>query len=380
MKIVFLGTAYPYRGGLANFNERLAYEFQSIGHDVEIINFSLQYPHFLFPGKTQFSDAPAPQGLKIHRWINSLNPFNWILTAIKIKRLKPDIIVLKFWLPFMGLGFGSILHCLRIFGQKAKIVCILDNLIPHEKRLGDRVLTKYFISAVDEFLTMSQEVSRQCKNFPINKKFIETVHPLYDNYGERVERQDACKELNLPTNRKILLFFGFIRKYKGLDWFLLALKNLQELYVKNNISEPLPLFVVAGEFYDKEENYRELIDELLPQGNLVLHTHFISNDKVKYYFSAADLMIQSYIRATQSGVIPLAYHFEVPMLVTRVGSLADYVPDNKIGLVAEPNVEDITQKILQFLKMDSQQFKGNFKEEKLKYSWKVLAELITAKG
>ncbi|MDI9338186.1 MAG: glycosyltransferase [Alphaproteobacteria bacterium] len=378
MKICYIGTAYPYRGGLASFNERLAEAFQKEGHQVTMVTFSYQYPSFLFPGKTQYSNSPAPENLKIYRWLHSINPFNWLLTAYKILQLKPDIIVLKFWLPFMGACFGSVLRLMKLFNKRLRVICILDNLIPHEKRIGDRFLTQYFAAPVDNFITMSSVVTKQYQSFPLYKPMFEAKHPLYDNFGSILDTTAARTHLSLPLEPKIILFFGFIRKYKGLDLLLKAMPIVRAECLQHNL--PQPLFLVAGEYYDNAAHYSALIEQEHPYGNLILHTHFIDDDLVKYYFSASNFAIQPYRNATQSGVIPLAYHFELPMVVTNVGSLPQYVPDGKIGLVAEPNPESIADKIIAIVALGEAHFKPHFAEEKKKYSWEGLAQHILALG
>lgn len=371
-KVVIIGPAHPLRGGLASFDERLARAFQQQGDDVTIYTFSLQYPAFLFPGTTQFSSEPAPTDIKIKVCINSVNPLNWINIGNELKNLTPDIIVVRYWLPFMGPCLGTILRRVKK-NKHTKVVTIADNVIPHEKRPGDKQFTTYFVKPVDAFVTMSEKVMNDLKTFS-NKPAKQIVHPLYDNFGEQVNKEMAREHLNINKNENIILFFGFIRKYKGLDLLLEAM-NILKLQT-TNYKLQTPKLLVAGEFYEDRKTYDDLIQQLNIADQLILRTDFIPDSEVKYYLSAADFVIQPYKNATQSGVTPLAYHFEKPMLVTNVGGLPDLVPDGKVGLVCEPNAQDIASHILKLYELGEDHFLPHLREEKKKYSWSVLVNTI----
>ncbi len=367
-KIIIIGSSYPFRGGgIASFNERLAREFISHGFDTTIYTFSLQYPKILFPGTTQYSSEEAPEDLKIKVCINSINPFNWIKIGNDLRKVQPDVIVVRYWLPFMGPCFGTILRLVKK-NKHTKVVCIADNVIPHEKRTGDTVFTSYFVKPVDSFITMSKKVLIDLQKFVKDKPVQFIPHPLYDNFGLKLSKEDARQKLRIGLNEKIILFFGFIRKYKGLDILLKAMKILKD---KNQRIK----LVIAGEFYDDKNIYNELINKLELKEELILHTHFISDSNVKYYLCAADCVVQPYRQATQSGVTPLAYHFEVPMIVTNVGGLADMVPE-RVGLIAEPNENDIAQKIIDFYELGENYFLQHLREEKKKYSWNKMVEAV----
>lgn len=369
-KLIMLGSAHPLRGGLSNFNERISREFQHEGFDVTIYTFSLQYPNFLFPGTSQFSTEPAPKDLNIKVCVNSINPFNWLKIGWELKKLKPKIILVKFWMPFMGPCFGTILRIAKL-NKFTKVICIADNIIPHEKRFGDRLFTKYFLKPVDAVIAMSDKVFKDIKLFT-NKPHVKSIHPLYDNFGATISKAQARQHLSLTTTDNIILFFGFIRKYKGLDLLLQAMKEIQN--PKSKIQD-LKL-LIAGEFYDDKKQYDDLIENLGIKDMLILKTDFIPDSEVNYYLCAADFVIQPYKQATQSGVTPLAYHYEKPMLVTNVGGLPDLVPNEKVGLIAEPNPESIAQKIIELYKFGEQHFIPYIKEEKKKYGWNVLTKLI----
>lgn len=368
-KIIIIGPAHPLRGGLASFNERLAKEFMNQGDDVTVYTFSLQYPSFLFPGTTQYSSEPAPANISIKVCINSINPFNWIKIGNELKKSKPDIIVVRYWLPFMGPCLGTILRIAKS-NHHTKIITIADNVIPHEKRFGDTAFTKYFVKPIDAFITMSEKVMNDLKTFS-QKPAQQVIHPLYDNFGEKVDKHEARKHLGLNANEKIILFFGFIRKYKGLD---LLLEAMAAIHSKNEIRNTKLL--IAGEFYEDRKFYDDLIEKLGISNSLILRTEFIADSEVKYYLSASDFVIQPYRNATQSGVTPLAYHFEKPMLVTNVGGLPALVPDKKVGIVCEPNASSIANAIEQLYELGEDYFLPALREEKKKYSWGVLVDTI----
>jgi glycosyltransferase involved in cell wall biosynthesis len=368
--IVIIGPAHPLRGGLASYNERLARAFIEQGHSVSLYTFSLQYPGFLFPGTTQFSSEPAPKDLNIHVCINSINPFNWLKVGRELKKRKPDLIIVRYWLPFMGPCLGTILRQVKK-NKYTRIVCIADNIIPHEKRPGDHAFTRYFIQPVDAFITMSEKVMTDLRQFSSKKPCRHVAHPLYDNFGEKISKTIACKHLHLNEQNHYVLFFGFIRAYKGLDILLDAIHILKDDTQYKHIK-----FLIAGEFYDDRKKYDEQIDRLGIHDQLILKTEFIPDSEVKYYLSLADVVIQPYKSATQSGVTPLAYHFEIPMIVTNVGGLPALVPNGKSGLIAEPDAKDIAEKIRQYFDIGKSAFIPTLKAEKLKYSWEKMTEEI----
>lgn len=372
-KIIILGPAHPLRGGgITTFNQRLAKEFIQSGYDCSIYSFSLQYPSFLFPGKTQYSNEPAPAGLKIYPVINSVNPLNWVKIGKKLKTERPDIIVVRYWLPFMGPSLGTILRKAKK-NKHTRVVCIADNVIPHEKRPGDKSFTRYFLGVCDAFITMSEKVMKDLRSFEKTKPALLVAHPLYDNFGPIISKADARKHLDLSENDRIILFFGFIRKYKGLDLLLEAMHMLQQ----DNASETAGLkLLVAGEFYEDEKQYLELIDKWDLKDRVILKTAFIPDSEVRYYLCAADAVVQPYRSATQSGVTPLAYHFEKPMIVTNVGGLPSLVPHRKSGLVTEPDPRAIAGSIMQFYRLGENYFIPHLRSEKQKFSWQNIVDAV----
>ncbi len=367
MKIAIVGPAYPYRGGFTAYNHRLARALKKSGHEVKIVTFSMQYPAVLFPGKTQYLDESPPDDLDIVRLINSANPLNWFLTGKRLRNESFDLIIIRYWLPYMGPAFGTILR--MVDRKDTKVICIADNIIPHEKRIGDKAFTKYFVKSVDGFLVMSDAVRQDLKLFTQDKPVVLTPHPVYDHFGEDIPRREALRKLGLDSSKKYVLFFGLIRAYKGLDLLLEAMARPQ-------VSKDIHL-IVAGEFYDDQKKYMDIIAKYQMKDRIHIHDRYIRDEDVKYYFGAADLIAQTYKSATQSGVTQIAYHFEKPMVVTNVGGLPEMCPDGKAGYVVEPNPSQIADAIVKYFDhADSKVLQEGIREEKKKYSWEILVEKL----
>jgi glycosyltransferase involved in cell wall biosynthesis len=373
--IVIIGPGHPLRGGLATFNQRLCKQFIDEGHTCSIYSFSLQYPSFLFPGTTQYSTDPAPAGIEIFPVINSVHPLNWLQVGNELKRIRPDVIVVRFWIPLMGPALGSILRRVKK-NKHTRIIAITDNVIPHEKRPFDTPFTRYFLNSCDAFITMSEKVMTDLRTFEKNKPAQQVTHPLYDNFGEPISKEEARKKLGLNNSEKIVLFFGFIRKYKGLDILFEAMNLLKQQPPSDLVIRAGIKLMVAGEFYEDEKGYREQIERLGIKDSLILRTDFIPDSEVKYYFCAADVVVQPYRNATQSGVTPLAYHFEKPMVVTNVGNLPIQVPHEQVGLVCEPEPAPLAAALTRYFELGEQYFIPHLRSEKAKYSWHNLVKTI----
>lgn len=367
MKIVLIGTAYPYRGGLALFNERLMEQFRSEGEDVEIQTFTLQYPSFLFPGKTQYSESKASHKFNIVRSVNSINPFSWIKVGRKLKREKPDIVLIKYWLPFMAPCFGFISRIIKS-NKHTKIIAIADNIIPHEKRFFDNWLTKYFVKCVDCWIAMSKSVLNDINIFDkaVPKKLM--PHPLFDNFGQAIEKAEAQKRLNLDSKKTNLLFFGLVREYKGLDLLLEALSDER--------LKQMPLHLtVAGEFYDNYKKYEDLVEQLGLKERVSMQNKFVDDNEVVNYFCSTDLVVLPYKSATQSGVTQIAFHFSKPMLVTCVGGLPEIVADGKSGYVCLPEAKSIADCLIDFC-TNRKDFSESLEEEKQRFAWDKMTAAI----
>jgi D-inositol-3-phosphate glycosyltransferase len=372
LKIFIIGPAYPLRGGPAQFNENLCAELVKEGHDAQIISYSLQYPNFLFPGSSQFEKSgKAPEGIKIHTLINTVNPINWIKVARFIKKEKPDFILFRYWLPFFGPSLGTIARLVR---SSTKVLALTDNIVPHEKRFGDTAFTKYFVKGCHGFIAMSKKVLNDISQFSDTKNKVYSPHPMYETYGPAVSSEEARKKLGLDPKDKIILFFGLIRHYKGLDILLEAMAD-------EKIKQQKIKLLIAGEFYEDKQRYLNLIEKHNLKDSVILHDKFIANEDVRYYFCASNLVAQTYRNATNSGVTMVGYFYEKPMLVTNVGGLAEIVPNDKCGYVVENSVPLISEKILDYFNQQREtEFTRNVIIEKKKYEWsefiKVLIDLF----
>lgn len=358
-KIIIIGPAFPYRGGPARFNENLCNAFIEQNIQAEIVSFTLQYPSILFPGSSQFENSNTPNpALSITRLINTVNPISWIKTARYINHQKPDAVIFRYWLPFFAPSFGSIA---RLLDQSIKVLALTDNIIPHEKRIGDNTLTKYFVNSCDGFITMSQKVWNDLKQFTDNPHKILVHHPLYENYPPPVEKNKAREILSLPKEEKIILFFGLIRSYKGLDILLEALNNVQGNFK----------LLIAGEFYDDKKKYIELIEKYHLQDKIILKDYFIPDKEVNVYFSACDAVIQPYKSATNSGVSMVSYFYNKPIISTNVGGLKEIIKDNETGWLCNPYPSSIAQSVKNFLEIkDLSIFEKNIQIFKEEFSWK----------
>lgn len=367
MKITIVGPAHPYRGGIAKFNDVLAENLLKEGYDVDIVNFSLQYPSFLFPGSTQYTDAPTTGTVKNVRQLNSVNPFNWCGVGRRIVKHAPDLVIFRYWMPFMAPALGTIARKLKRAGIRT--VALADNIVPHEGHFYDKPCTHYFLKAMDKVVYMSHQVGAELEQFNYKGAKAFAPHPIYDTYGDCVTRSEACAVLNLDDKYRYVMFFGFIREYKGLDLLLQAWKELP-----NNEDKRL---LIAGEFYSNREQYMGLIADLGLEDQIVLRDSYIPEDQVLYYFSAADLVVQPYRTATQSGITQVAYNFGVPMVVTNVGGLSEIVPDGVVGYVVEVNPKAIAAAIEDFyVNGREDQFRANILHEKERFSWKNMIGVI----
>ncbi len=368
--VIIIGTAFPFRGGgMSTYNERLARAYQQHGQKVTIYTFSLQYPGFLFPGKTQYSTDPPPAGLDIMVAVNSVNPFNWIKVGRQIRKRRAEIVIIRYWMPFMAPCLGTIARIIRR-NNYTKVVAITDNIIPHEKMPGGKLLSRYFVNSCDGFIAMSRAVLSDLGKFDKLKPRAFSPHPLYDNFGEKIGKDLAKKHLNLDQNYSYILFFGFIREYKGLDLLIKAFadERLRKLPVK---------LLIAGEFYIDGKPYLDLIESLGLGESIELRTQFIENNEIVNYFCASEIVAQPYKDATQSGVTQIAYHFEKPMLTTNVGGLSEMVPDGKVGYVVAPDVNEISEALLRFFTENKEsEFATNAAIEKKRFSWDILLESI----
>ncbi|MDE7305475.1 MAG: glycosyltransferase [Alistipes sp.] len=371
MKITILGPAHPYRGGLASIMETMARVFLRRGDEVKIDTFALQYPSLLFPGKSQTVDTPPPADLHIERCVNTVNPLNWLRIGRRLRRERPDFVLLKYWTPFMAPCFGSIARLARRNGH-TRVLCQIDNVEPHEHHFIDKPFNRYFLRSVDGFVYMSEQVHRELAAYT-DAPALFSPHPLFEHFGGRVDRGEACVRLGLDPAKAYALFFGLIRDYKGLDLLLDAWAKLR----REGRTQGRRL-IVAGEFYTAREPYLAQIAAHGLQDEVILHDRFIPDAEVKYYFSAADCVVQPYKTATQSGVTQIAYQFCTPMIVTAVGGLAEIVPDGRVGYVCPPTVEGVADAIERIYEPGVlERFRENCVDERRRFSWEEMCNRIT---
>lgn len=370
MKIIIVGTSHPYRGGIAAFTDRLATEFAKESVDIEVVTFRLQYPSLLFPGKTQYSDAKAPEGFIVERKVNSINPLNWIMVGKEIRKKNPDIVIFTYWMSFFAPCFSKTAKIVKK-NRHTKCIGLIHNMIPHEKSVLDKIFAPRFVKAMDGFVTLSKSVLDDVKSLDNqNKPKCFVPHPLYDHFGEILDRKEAKKHLGLDENCRYMLFFGLVRAYKGLDLLLDAFadERLRNHHVK---------LLIAGEFYDDPKPYHEQMEKHGLRDLVIIKNQYIIDDEVKYYFNAADIVVQPYKSATQSGVTQIAYHFEKPILVTNVGGLGEIIPNGKVGYVVEPNPSSIADALVDFYENERYNtFVEGVKEEKTKYQWSNMTAAI----
>jgi len=359
-KAIFIGPAYPYRGGIAAFNENLAKTFQNNGWDCEMITFTQQYPDFLFPGKNQLATEDTPPDLSIKRGIYSTNPLNWLKISKEIVKEKPDLVITQYWMPFMAPAFGTILRGIKKELKDTSCVTIVHNFKPHESRIGDKQLNKFIANRTDILVCLSDNVASEIKTSLPDKKLLTLFHPIYDHYGTIISKAQAVQSLKLDPEYKHLLFFGLVRQYKGLDLLIEALPLVKT-------SKKFKL-VIAGEFYEDQKKYDKLIEENNLTDKVIIHNQYISNDDVPSYFCAADAIVLPYRRATQSGVVPIAIHFEKNIIVTEVGNLSKLIRKHEIGLVSENTPEAIAKNISAFLNEETN-LSQNFVDIQNELSW-----------
>lgn len=366
LKIAIVGPAHPYRGGLAAIMETMAREYRSRGYDVEILTFTLQYPRFLFPGKSQTVDTPPPDDLRIERVVSTVNPLSWWRVGRQLRRESPDIVLMKYWTPFMAPCFGTIARLARRNGH-TRTICQIDNVEPHEHHIVDKPFNRYFLRSIDGFVYMSEQVHRELAAYT-SAPALFSPHPMFENFGQRVDRTEAYRHLGIDPEQRYALFFGLIRDYKGLDMLFDAWAHFRRKGHK---------LIVAGEFYASREKYASQIERLGLGDDIILHDFFVADDEVRYYFSAADCVVLPYKSATQSGVTQIAYNFCTPLIVTDVGGLAEIVPDGRAGIVCAPTADGVYDALCQMYDGETcRRMAENMIDERKRFSWQAMCDRI----
>ena len=367
MKIVLVGPFPPFRGGISDLNAALA-DHLSKRHEIHAINFTTQYPKVLFPGKTQFKKGDSAQEVDSIRCLSSINPFSWRKTAYKIIDIEPDLVLFRFWLPFFAPAFSGVAKKIRKYSD-ATIMAICDNIIPHEERLLDTRLTKRFFGFIDSFIVLSKKVENELLSFVPEAKYKYSPHPIYSIFNNTLSKEQAKAELKLAT-KKVLLFFGLIREYKGLDILINAMEK-----IKTELEDYTLLIV--GECYENENKYTELIKKAGITDNVKCHYSFIPDNEVGKYFSAADVVVLPYKTASQSGIVQIAYHFDTPVIVSNVGGLPEIVDEGKTGYCVEPNSNAFAKAIKAFYENDNiSEMNSNISQYKSQFSWDAMVKAI----
>jgi glycosyltransferase involved in cell wall biosynthesis len=374
MHIIIVSTAYPLRGGIAHYIALLASHLCR-RHTVEIITFKRQYPKILFPGKSQEERGTQPYQSEIEpapQMVDSINPFNWVNVAKALRNRKPDLIIFKYWLPFFGPCFGTIAKLAKR-GTNTKVLFICDNVIPHERRPGDVVFTKYAFKQADYFIVQSEAVERQLREHFPGSKYRKVPHPVYEIFGKRMEKAEAKKLLGISA-KNLILYFGYVRPYKGV---MVLLEAMQQLRAWQSELGEVQLLLV-GEFYDDEQKYRRLARELNLDSCVRFVADYVPNEEVSRYFCAADAVVLPYLSATQSGIAQIAYNFDKPVIATNVGGLTEVVLNEKTGLIVPPNDPvALAEAVRRFYSENrEEEFSENVKIEKRKYSWERMVETI----
>ncbi len=367
MNILILGTAYPLRGGIAHYNA-LLFSHLKKQHNVSLVSFKRQYPKIFFPGKTQEEHGDPGIPVTSEPLIDSVNPFNWIRVGVKLRKRNPDVVIFKYWLPFFGPCLGTICALIK-WRRTTRVLAICDNVIPHERRPGDVVFTKYAFHFVDAFIVQSDTVEKDLLSLFDQPRYVKVPHPVYEIFGKKIHKEEARKKLKI-VDEKVILFFGYIRKYKGLHALIDAMKIVKQLL-------PVKLLVV-GEFYDDEESYRWHISDAQVRDVIDVVSDYVPNEKVGEYFSAVDAVILPYLSATQSGIAQIAYNFDKPVIATNVGGLAEVVADGISGIIIPPNDPASLAAAIQKFYSENLEAKlsAGAAEEKKKYSWDAMVDAV----
>jgi D-inositol-3-phosphate glycosyltransferase len=371
MKIILVGTAFPMRGGIAHYVALLYKKLVEMGHDTQIISFKRQYPALLFPGKTQQDPSAEVIELPSNPLIDSINPVSWLKTFRYIKKEKPDLVVYKYWMPFFAPAYGTIVLLTRLF-TRSKSLYIGDNIVPHEQiPVIDWLLTKWALWKVDYFIIQSQTVLKDLHKFKPEAVYKLIPHPVFDIFQANYTAGSARTQLELKADENVVLFFGYIRAYKGLHFLIDALPEVLQ-------QQPVKL-IIAGEFYENEEKYRRQIRDLNLEQYIILKADYIANEQVGLYFAAADVLVLPYVSATQSGIIQIAYNYNKPVITTDVGGLPEVIEEGRTGFVVPAQqTHALAKAIIHYFRVQNvTNFAENIQIYKQKFSWENLARAIT---
>jgi len=372
MRIVLVGTAYPMRGGIAHYTALLYQTLRARGHHVKVLSFKRQYPSLLFPGKTQQDHGEELIPIESKPLLDSINPLTWITAFFWIYKQRPDILLYKYWMPFFAPCYTLIAILARLF-LNIRILYLCDNIVPHEKNILDEILTRIGLGFVDAFIVQSKQVRDDLLAYQPNAIYQYAPHPVYSIFPPPVDKKEARKKLGI-REKHVLLYFGYIRRYKGVKYLIEAMPGvLKKLQVH---------LLVCGEFYEDRDEILTRIQELGLESQITVLDRFIENEEVGTFFCASDLVVLPYVTATQSGIVQVAYHYNRPVVVTRVGGLPEVVHDGKTGFIVPIKDPDaLADAVLRFYNGHHEKdFSKNIILEKKKYTWDRMAEAIEALG
>lgn len=367
MKISIVGTFPPFRGGIADLNSALFLNL-SRQHDILPLNFTTQYPKLFFPGSTQLKKGPPAIKFQSERILSSINPLSWRKTAQRIIDYSPELLIFRYWMPFFAPAFASVLKRVK---RKIdiKTLAICDNIVPHEKHFYDEFLTRQLLNKIDSFIVMSKSVENDLVERYPDAEYRYAPHPVYNIFYKRLPKEEARKQLGVQNDR-VILNFGVIRRYKGLDILLNAVPKLKTELEDFTI-------LIAGECYEDIEKYHQLIKSLQITDVVDLRTEFVPDDEVHFYFSAADVVVLPYRSATQSGIVPIAFNFDRPVIVTDVGGLPEIVVDGEVGFTVQCDSDAIAEAIIKFYNERlEQKFSQNISSHKQIISWENFVRKI----
>ncbi|MFN3196149.1 MAG: glycosyltransferase [Chlorobiota bacterium] len=365
MKIAYLSTFYPYKGGIAQFNGSL-YRALSENHEVKAFNYKLQYPKILFPGKSQYvNEDDNAIVIESERTLNSVNPLSWHSTYKEIAEFKPDLVMSKLWLPFLAPSVGYVTGKLRKDGVKA--ISVLGNVIPHEHRIGDEALTKYYLNRNDGFIAMAESVKDDLLTLKPDAKYIMGYHPPYDHFGEKIDKQEARQKLGIAPGKKVLIFFGFIRDYKGLDVLIESFKSLDDSYH----------LIIAGESYSGFDKYEQMLADV-DSNRVTKLIKYTTEDEAAMCFSASDVCVLPYRTATQSGIVGISYNFHIPVIVSDVGGLKEMVAPWNAGIVVEKADKSLFTNAIKDYFSSETDYVANIDQALRDQSWESLAKKVEA--
>lgn len=367
MRIAYLSTFYPFRGGIAQFNANLYEAMKEQGHEVKAFTFTCQYPSFLFPGKTQYvTDKDKAKVIDSEAVLNTANPFSYFAAARKIAAWKPDLVIMKYWMSYLAPSLGAVARQLR--RQGVRVVTILDNVIPHEPKFFDKPFSRWFLKGNSGCVAMSDSVLADMLSLTPSKPHILQLHPLYDHFGEKMPREEACRVLNVASDKKNLLYFGLIRDYKGLDILIDAFAQLDDSYQ----------LIIAGECYGSFEKYEQQIAASPARDRIKVFARYIGDEEVPAFFSASDVCVLPYRSATQSGITAISLHFDLPLIATPVGGLPQSIGEAGVGLMAADSTPSaVAEAITAYFAAPQDGYRSAIAAFKAANTWANLSSALT---